>query len=92
VPLSRRSFVQRVGPLVVLLSGLPRVVPFLVVAGLLLVGLLAQGVLGAVLLLVLAGVLAALLTLAWPALQPGARVVRLAVLGLVVVRALAFLG
>jgi hypothetical protein len=79
------------GPLVVLLSGLPRAVPFLVVATLLVGGLLAQGVVGGVLLLVLALLLGTLLALSWPALQPGPRVLRVAVVGVVAVRAVTFL-
>jgi hypothetical protein len=59
------------GPLVVLLSGLPRAVPFLVVAGLLVSGLLVQGVVGGLLLLVLALLLGTLLALSWPVLHPG---------------------
>jgi hypothetical protein len=87
----RGSFEQRVGPLVVLFAGLPRVVPFLLVAGLLVGGLLAQGVLGGVLLLLLAAVLGTLLVLAWPALHPGPRAVRLVVVLAVAVRGLSFL-
>ena len=74
-----------------LLGRLPKAVPFLVVAGLLVGGLLTQGVVGAVLLLVLAALLGTLLALAWPALQPGPRALRLAVVAVVVVRALSFL-
>jgi hypothetical protein len=87
----RGSFEQRVGPLVVLLAGMPRAVPFLLVALLLVGGLLAQGVLGGVLLLVLAAVLGTLLALAWPALQPGPRALRLVVVLGVAVRAVSFL-
>lgn len=89
---SRRTLEQRLGPLVVLLAGLPRAVPFLVVAALLVAGLLLQGVVGGVLLLVLAAFLGLLLALAWPVLQPRPRVLRLAVVAIVVVRALSFLG
>ena len=89
--ITRRSFEQRMGPLVVLLSGLPRAVPFLVVAALLVGGLLAQGVVGGVLLLVLALLLGTLLALSWPALHPQPRALRVAVVGLVAVRAVTFL-
>jgi hypothetical protein len=78
--------------LVVLLSRVPRAVPFLVIAGLLVAGLMLQGVGGAVLLLLLALVLGSLLALSWPALHTGPRALRLAVVALVVVRALSFLG
>ena len=88
---SRRELERRVGPLVVLLSGLPRAVPFLVVAVLLVGGLALQGVAGAVLLLVLAAALSALLALSWPTLHPGPRVLRLGVLALLVGRAVVFL-
>jgi hypothetical protein len=76
---------------VVLLSGLPRAVPFLLIAVLLVAGLLLQGVAGAVLLLLLALLLGSLLALSWPALQPGPRVLRVAVVAVVAVRALSFL-
>lgn len=87
----RRNFERRIGPLVALVGQLPRWVPFLVVAGLLVGGLLAQGVVGAVLLLALGLLLTSLLVLSWPALQPAARLLRVAVVALVVVRAGSFL-
>jgi hypothetical protein len=87
----RRTIELALGPLVVLLAQLPRAVPFLVVGGLLIGGLVAQGVLGAVLLGVLALLMAILLFLAWPALPSQARVLRLAVLLLVLVRAVSVL-
>ena len=79
------------GPLVVLLSGLPRAVPFLVVAVLLVSGLLVQGGVGGLLLALLALLLGTLLALSWPVLHPGPRVLRLSVVVLVAVRALTFL-
>jgi hypothetical protein len=87
----RRDFERRIGPFVALVGQLPRWVPFLVVAGLLVAGLLAQGVAGAVVLLVLAVLLGTLLALSWPALLPQARLLRLAVVALLVVRAGSFL-
>ena len=86
----RRSFELRFGPLVLLASRLPRAVPFLVVAALLVGGLLAEGVVGGVLLLALAALLGSLLYLSWPALRPGPQLVRLAVVALVAVRGLMF--
>lgn len=86
----RRSFERRIGPLIVLASRLPRAVPFLVVAALLIGGLLAQGAVGGVLLLVLAALLGALLYLSWPALQPGPQLLRLAVVALCAGRAVTF--
>lgn len=74
-----------------LLHRLPRFVPFLVVLALLVGGLLAGGVLGGVLLLVLAALLGTLLAFGWPALDAQGRLLRSAVLGLVVVRGLLFL-
>lgn len=87
----RRSFEQRVGPLVVIAGGWPKAVPFLVIAGLLVAGLVVEGIVGAVLLLVLAALLGALVYLSWPALHSGPRLLRTAVVGVVVVRALSFL-
>lgn len=89
---ARRPWEQRFGPVVAFVAGLPRAVPFLLVLGLLLAGLFLQGVAGAVLLLVLAAGLAVLLVLAWPALAPNARALRVAVLALLVARAVTFLG
>lgn len=88
----RRRFEQRIGPLVVLLARLPRIVPFLIVFGLLIGGLLLQGKAGGAVLLVLSALLGGLLFLAWPALPQQARVVRLVVLGVVVLRAVSFLS
>jgi hypothetical protein len=87
----RRRVELQAGPLVILLARLPRAVPFLVVAGLLVGGLLTQGVVGGVLLVALAALLGTLLFLSWPALQPAARVLRSAVVALVVFRAVIFL-
>lgn len=87
----RRAVERRLGPFVVLLARLPRAVPFVVVAVLLVGGLLVQGATGGVLLLLLSGFLGALLFLGWPALQPGARAVRLALVAVFVARALSFL-
>jgi len=78
------------GPLVVLFAKLPRAVPFLLVAVLLVAGLLVKGAVGGVLLLVLAALLGSLLLLSWPALQPGPRLLRLGVVLLVAVRAVSF--
>ena len=90
-PSPRRRVELAAGPLVVLLARLPRIVPFLVVLVLLVAGLLVGSVVGGLLLLVLAALLAVLLVLGWPALEPSARVLRCAVLALLVARALAFL-
>jgi hypothetical protein len=87
----RRRVELRAGPLVVLLARLPRAVPFVVVAALLVGGLLAQGVVGAVLLLVLALLLGTLLLLSWPALQTPPRLLRSVVVAALVVRAATFL-
>jgi hypothetical protein len=72
----------------VLLAQLPRVVPFLLVFGLLLGGLLVPGAVGAGLLLLLAALLGWLLFLAWPALAAQHRVLRLGVLLLLVLSVL----
>lgn len=70
------------------LSALPRWAVVFAVVGVLMVGLLVRGPLGAATLVLLAGFLGWLLALSWPALGPPARVVRLAVVaGLVTVAA-----
>ena len=89
--ITRRTLERRLGPWVVLMSRLPRFVPFLVVAALLVAGLALQGAVGALLLLVLAALLGGLLALSWPALAPAARLLRLAVVLLVVGRAVSLL-
>jgi len=87
----RRRVELKAGPLVVLLHRLPRAVPFLLVAALLLAGLGLKGVAGAVLLLVLAALLGLLVALSWPVLQPSARLLRVATVALVVAAALNYL-
>ena len=86
----RRRVELQAGPVVVLLGKLPRVVPFLLVFGLLIGGLVAEGVVGAALLTLLALLMGVLLYLAWPALTQQSRVLRSAVLVAVVVRAVTF--
>jgi hypothetical protein len=87
----RRTLERYVGPLILVVSRLPRAVPFLVVVALLLGGLAVQGVVGGLLLLVLAAALGSLLLLSWPVLEPGPRLLRLSVVALVAVRAGTFL-
>ena len=87
----RRQLEVKLGPVIVLLARLPRIVPFLVVLGLLLGGLLLQGIAGAVLLMLLAGLLGLLVYLAWPALPAQSRVIRLIVVLVFVGKAISFL-
>ena len=87
----RRQLEVKLGPVIVLLARLPKIVPFLVVLGLLLGGLLLQGIAGAALLLVLAALLGVLLYLAWPVLPRQSRVVRIGVVAVFVIRAVGFL-
>lgn len=86
----RASVVRRTAPVLVLLHGAPRWVPFGLVFGLVVAGALLPEPAGGVALLVLAALLGWLLLLAWPALTSGGRVVRgaclLLVLGLAVTR------
>lgn len=79
----RRDLERRSGPALVILGRLPRALPFLVVLALLLGGLAVKGVVGAVLLLVLLVILSWITFLAWPALRPPARALRVGVLVLV---------
>jgi hypothetical protein len=73
-------------PGLTMLLGLPKRVLPAAVAVVLLVGLIAGGVVGMVLLLALAGVLGWLLAAFWPVTPPAGRMLRLAVvLGLAVV-------
>lgn len=90
IPLRRRVEL-RAGPVLVLLGRLPKIVPFAIVLALLVAGLVVEGLAGALLLSVLALLLALLLFLAWPALQPQARGLRLLIVLLVAARAVTFL-
>lgn len=86
-PSFRRRLEVAAGPLVVVLARLPKIAPFLIVLTLLLLGLFLGGLAGGLVLLVLAGFLGLLLFLSWPALEAQPRLLRLAVVALVVVRA-----
>jgi hypothetical protein len=90
-PSFRRNLELRLGPLVVVLARLPKIVPFALVLALVVAGLIIQGLAGALLLLLVTALLGILLFLAWPALQPPARLVRLAVVVLVLARAVTLL-
>lgn len=65
---------------VVWLSGLPRVLPPVVVALLFLGGIIVSGVIGCVLILLVVAFMSLLTYLAWPSLTPAARLIRVAVL------------
>jgi len=79
----RRSLEQKAGPVLVLVAQAPRWVPFLVVLGCVVGGLIAHGALSAVLLSVVLVLLGLQLYFAWPVLQPQQRLLRVAVLGLI---------
>lgn len=87
----RADFERRsVGPLR-RLSALPRWMILLGVLGVLMAGLLVQGTVGGLTLVLLAAFLGWLLTLSWPTLDPPSRLLRLAVVaGLVAVAATRF--
>jgi hypothetical protein len=67
-------------PLMTKLSSLPRLVPFLILLGLLVGGLLIGGALGFVLMSLAAAFVAWVLYLSWPRLSSSERIMRLAVL------------
>jgi hypothetical protein len=69
------------------LARLNRTAVFLVTLALLLIGLFVGGVLGGVILLILAGGLAALTASTWPVQPTSTRVLRATVLGLLVITA-----
>ena len=81
----RRSVERRSAPVLLWLSTRPRVLLPAAVLVLLVSGLAAPGAYAVPLLLLLALLLAWLSYLSWPALQPGARVLRAAVLAMVAV-------
>jgi hypothetical protein len=79
-----RQLPRQVQVLIVFLAGLPRTAVFLGALALLLVGLFLPGVVGTVLLLLIAAAMVAVLTLTWPTLGPQLRAFRVLVLALVV--------
>ncbi|MBM6403607.1 hypothetical protein JQN72_12540 [Phycicoccus sp. CSK15P-2] len=79
----RQSFERASLPAVTWLSGLPRVVPFLLVLGLVVAGLFLPGI-GWVLILLVVLALTWILALAWPRLGPAERLMRVAVVALMV--------
>ena len=86
-PLARRS-----APLLLRLAALPRWLFVVVPAALLLFGLFVKGVLGGVVLLVLAAFVGWLAALQWPALSPSARGLRLVVPVLLAVIGVVMIG
>ena len=80
----RRTAELKAGPLLVLIARLPRVVPFLAVLALVVGGLLLPGATGAVLLGLVLAFLGLQLFFAWPVLVPPQRLLRAAVLVMLV--------
>jgi hypothetical protein len=78
----RRSVERQAGPVLILLARAPRWVPFVVVMGCVVGGLLLTGPAGAVLLAVVLVLLGVQLYFAWPVLLPPQRAMRAAVLAL----------
>jgi hypothetical protein len=76
----RRSVERASRPALIRLSRLPRMVPFLVMLALIVVGLLVAGVVGFVLITLGVLFLVWLLFLGWPALSSSERLMRLAVI------------
>jgi hypothetical protein len=80
----RQTVERRSATVLVFLRGLPRVVPPLAVAAALAGGLLVDGAVGAACLAAVLLFFGWLLFLSWPALAPGARILRLAVMAVMV--------
>jgi hypothetical protein len=80
----RRAVERRSAALLVYLHQLPRWVPPVVLAALLLTGLTVHGIGGAIALVAVALVLVWLAVVSWPSLSPAGRVVRLLVTALVI--------
>jgi hypothetical protein len=79
----RTAVERRSAVVVIFLRRLPRVVPSLLVIGLVAAGLLAPPVAGGVALLVIGALLGWLVYLSWPALPPPARAIRAVVIAVV---------
>jgi hypothetical protein len=71
---------QRSATVVVWLATLPRLVPITAAAALFLIAILAGGVIGGLVLLVIATIMAWISYLSWPSVPPVLRAVRLVVL------------
>jgi hypothetical protein len=84
----RRAVELRAGPVLVLLARAPKWVPFALVLGCVVGGLVLHGPVAAALLAVVLLLLALQLFFAWPALDPPQRLLRLVVLVLIVVAVL----
>jgi hypothetical protein len=82
---ARQAVERRSAAPLVFLHGLPRWVPPLVVAALLIAGLAVHNVFGAVALLALAAMLAWLSAVSWPRLSPSGRLTRVGAVAVVVV-------
>lgn len=85
----RHAVERRSAIVAVFLHRLPRAVPGLIVIGLVAAGLLTPPMVSGVVLLVVAALLAWLVFLSWPAIQPPAKAVRLLVIAMVIGYALA---
>jgi hypothetical protein len=81
---TRTAVERRASTFVVWLAVMPRAIPFVAVAIVMLLGLFLPGVAGAVLLLVVVTLMGLLSYLAWPAAAPQTRALRLLVLAVVV--------
>ena len=83
----RRSVETRSAKVLVFLAMLPKAVPFLMVVALIAGAVLLQGAAAAACLLVLAALAVWLLYLSWPALPPPSRLLRVAVVTVLVLAA-----
>ena len=81
----RRAVEQRSAVVLVWLRTLPQWMPFVAVLGLVLGGLFAPALLGAVLLLAVLLLMSWLVYLSWPALTQGARLLRILALAIVAI-------
>ena len=85
----RDGLERRSQPILLALARQPRWLPAAVVAALLLAGLFVPGVVGAVLLLLLVGVLAWFFALSWPAVHGAPRTMRVITIALLLIVAIA---
>jgi hypothetical protein len=84
----RRSLEKASAMPIAFLSQLPRWVPPLVLAGLFVAGAVVRGWAGAVALFLVAAFVAWLASLSWPALRPAGRLLRVAIIALLIAFAL----
>lgn len=83
----RKSLERNSAPLLIFIHGLPRAAVLIVLVGLMFIGLVSNGLIGFVALMIVATFIGWLLLLSWPLLAPKPRLLRALAVLLVIVSA-----